>query len=52
MIRTLDDLEAEGAALGVRVDINSPLAEGAVDIDAYPERRPPGFQVVEGPYHG
>jgi phosphoglycerate kinase len=25
MIRTLDDLEADGAAVGVRVDINSPL---------------------------
>ncbi len=28
MIRTLDDLEAEGAALGVRIDINSPLEDG------------------------
>jgi len=27
-IRTLDDLDAEGARLGVRVDVNSPLAEG------------------------
>lgn len=27
MVRTLDDLEVEGAALGVRVDINSPLDE-------------------------
>ena len=34
MIRTLDDLEAEGAALGVRVDINSPLAEGTLADDA------------------
>ena len=34
MIRTLDDLEAGGAALGVRVDINSPLAEGALADDA------------------
>ncbi len=28
MIRTLDDLGVEGAALGVRVDINSPLDDG------------------------
>jgi phosphoglycerate kinase len=34
MIRTLDDLEAEGAALGVRVDINSPLEDGALSDDA------------------
>ena len=34
MLRTLDDLEADGAALGVRVDINSPLAEGALADDA------------------
>jgi len=34
MIRTLDDLEAEGAALGVRVDINSPLSEGRLADDA------------------
>jgi len=34
MIRTLDDLDAEGAALGVRVDINSPLAEGELADDA------------------
>ncbi|WP_248904030.1 phosphoglycerate kinase [Halocatena marina] len=27
MIRTLDDLDAEGTAVGVRVDINSPLSE-------------------------
>ena len=32
MIRTLDDLEADGAALGVRIDINSPLeGEGLAD---------------------
>jgi phosphoglycerate kinase len=34
MIRTLDDLDAEGAALGVRVDINSPLEDGALSDDA------------------
>jgi len=34
MIRTLDDLDAEGAALGVRVDINSPLADGGLADDA------------------
>jgi phosphoglycerate kinase len=34
MIRTLDDLEAEGAALGVRVDINSPLEDGELADDA------------------
>ena len=34
MIRTLDDLEPGGAALGVRVDINSPLAEGTLADDA------------------
>jgi phosphoglycerate kinase len=34
MIRTLDDLEAEGAALGVRVDINSPLDGEDLDDDA------------------
>ena len=34
MVRTLDDLEAGGAALGVRVDINSPLTEGALADDA------------------
>ena len=32
MIRMLDDLDADGAALGVRVDINSPLSgEGLAD---------------------
>ena len=34
MIRTLDDLDAEGAALGVRVDINSPLDEDGLADDA------------------
>jgi phosphoglycerate kinase len=34
MIRTLDDLDAEGAALGVRVDINSPLDDGGLADDA------------------
>ncbi|WP_255149241.1 phosphoglycerate kinase [Halorarius halobius] len=34
MIRTLDDLEARGAALGVRVDINSPLDDGGLADDA------------------
>ncbi|PSQ39611.1 phosphoglycerate kinase [Halobacteriales archaeon QS_9_68_42] len=34
MIRTLNDLEADGAALGVRVDINSPLADGGLADDA------------------
>ena len=34
MIRTLDDIEADGSALGVRVDINSPLAEGGLADDA------------------
>jgi phosphoglycerate kinase len=34
MIRTLDDLEADGAALGVRIDINSPLADGGLADDA------------------
>ncbi|PSP39715.1 phosphoglycerate kinase [Halobacteriales archaeon QH_10_70_21] len=34
MVRTLDELEAEGAALGVRVDINSPLADGRLADDA------------------
>ena len=34
MIRTLDDLDAEGAALGVRVDINSPLDGDGLDDDA------------------
>lgn len=34
MIRMLDDLDAEGAALGVRVDINSPLNRGELADDA------------------
>jgi len=34
MIRTLDDLDAEGAALGVRVDINSPMDGDGLDDDA------------------
>ncbi|WP_255195602.1 phosphoglycerate kinase [Halorarius litoreus] len=34
MIRTLDDLDASGAALGVRVDINSPLSDGGLADDA------------------
>ncbi len=34
MIRMLDDLDAEGAALGVRVDINSPVSEDGLDDDA------------------
>ena len=51
MIRTLDDLEADGAALGVRIDINSPLADGGLADDANPERRLVGLEVVEGPYH-
>ena len=34
MIRTLDDLEADGAALGVHIDINSPLADGGLADDA------------------
>jgi len=34
MPRTLDDLDADGSALGVRVDINSPLAEGGLADDA------------------
>ena len=33
-IRTLDDLDAEGARLGVRVDVNSPLAEDGLADDA------------------
>ena len=34
MIRMLDDLDAEGAALGVRVDINSPIEGGGLADDA------------------
>ena len=34
MIRTLDDLDPGGAALGVRVDINSPLDDGGLADDA------------------
>ncbi|MFC7154377.1 phosphoglycerate kinase [Halomarina halobia] len=35
MIRTLDDLDAQGAAVGVRVDINSPIgADGTLDDDS------------------
>ena len=34
MIRTLDDLDAEGAALGVRVDINSPMDGDGLADDA------------------
>jgi len=34
MIRTLDDLDAEGAAVGVRVDINSPLDGDGLADDA------------------
>ena len=34
MIRTLDDLDAEGKALGVRVDINSPLDGDGLADDA------------------
>ncbi|MFQ3283597.1 MAG: phosphoglycerate kinase [Natronomonas sp.] len=34
MIRTLDDLDAEGAALGVRVDINSPMGGNGLADDA------------------
>ena len=33
-IRTLDDLDAEGARLGVRVDVNSPMANGGLADDA------------------
>ena len=33
-IRTLDDLDARGARLGVRVDVNSPLAEDGLADDA------------------
>ena len=34
MIRMLDDLDAEGAAIGVRVDINSPLDGDGIADDA------------------
>lgn len=34
MIRTLDDLEADGTALGVRIDINSPLSSDGLADDA------------------
>ena len=34
MIRMLDDLDVDGAALGVRVDINSPLSGGGLADDA------------------
>jgi phosphoglycerate kinase len=34
MLRTLDDLDADGAAVGVRVDINSPLSDGGLADDA------------------
>lgn len=34
MIRTLADLDAEGAALGVRIDINSPLDDSGLADDA------------------
>ncbi len=34
MIRMLDDLDAEGAALGVRVDINSPIGSNGLADDA------------------
>jgi len=34
VIRTLDDLDARGARLGVRVDVNSPLAEDGLADDA------------------
>ena len=34
MIRTLSDLDASGAAVGVRVDINSPLGDGGLADDA------------------
>lgn len=34
MIRTLDDLDVEGAAVGVRVDINSPLSPSGLADDA------------------
>ena len=34
MIQTLDDLEVESAAVGVRIDINSPLSNGELADDA------------------
>jgi phosphoglycerate kinase len=34
MIRTLSDLDASGTAVGVRVDINSPLGDGGLADDA------------------
>ncbi|WP_455429041.1 phosphoglycerate kinase [Halococcus morrhuae] len=34
MIRTLDDLDCEGVAVGVRIDINSPLSETGLADDA------------------
>jgi phosphoglycerate kinase len=34
MIRTLDDLDVEGVAVGVRIDINSPLSETGLADDA------------------
>jgi phosphoglycerate kinase len=34
MIRTLDDLDCEGVAVGVRIDINSPLADSGLADDA------------------
>src|SRR5699024_4339562 len=34
MIRTLDDLDVEGVAVGLRIDINSALSEGDLADDA------------------
>ena len=34
MVRTLDELDAEGAAVGVRVDVNSPLSADGLADDA------------------